>query len=187
MGEVDLEMLLKLRLLVARHGEMDCARWWNTQGLLGRHGAVVLRRGFPRTHLFAQARVVFSVAQARCQEVFDAPDSMTLWNLPAELEDQFDTEWQTWLDQVEDWEPYFDRLAALNGQDLIDSLQNFELITSDQIEEVRKLRRSAEGKAVLVSGGCRPNAETLTLLAGAFSRGESGSLAVPYAKLAEES
>ena len=65
--EVDLDRLLKLRLVVARHGEMDRSRWWNTQGMLGRHGALVLERGFPRTHFFAQARVVFAVARARCQ------------------------------------------------------------------------------------------------------------------------
>ena len=56
---IDFERLLKLRLVVARHGEMDAARWWNTQGMLGRRGAVVLKRGFPSTHHFAQARIVF--------------------------------------------------------------------------------------------------------------------------------
>jgi hypothetical protein len=36
---IDLEKLLKLRLVVAHFGEMDLARWWNTKaqlGLLGR-------------------------------------------------------------------------------------------------------------------------------------------------------
>ncbi len=63
---IDYERLLKLRLVVARVGEMDLARWWNTQGLLGTRGKVVLARGFPHTHCFAQARVVFTVARARC-------------------------------------------------------------------------------------------------------------------------
>jgi hypothetical protein len=35
----DLDLLLKLRLVVARYGEMDGARWWNTRGQLGRFGA----------------------------------------------------------------------------------------------------------------------------------------------------
>ena len=52
---LDLERLLKLRLVVARFGEMDLAKWWNTKGQLGRLGAA-LRRGLPRTHHFAQAR-----------------------------------------------------------------------------------------------------------------------------------
>ena len=55
--DVDLDRLLRLRLVVARFGE-DLARWWNSRGMLGRHGAVVLKGGFPATHHFAQARVV---------------------------------------------------------------------------------------------------------------------------------
>ena len=85
------------RLVVARHGEMDRAGWWNTNGMLGRYGAIALERGLPRTHRFAQARVVFAVARARCEELFDAPGSVTLWRLPAEVEDQFDEHWQAWL------------------------------------------------------------------------------------------
>ena len=33
---LDLDRLLRLRLTVARHGEMDAARWWNSKGMLGR-------------------------------------------------------------------------------------------------------------------------------------------------------
>ena len=39
---ISLDRLLKLRLVVARHGEMDRAGWWNTNGMLGRHGAIAL-------------------------------------------------------------------------------------------------------------------------------------------------
>ena len=66
----DLDRLLKLRLIVGRFGEMDNAKWWNTKGQLGRLGTAALRRGFPRTHFFAQARSVFAVAAHRCSEVF---------------------------------------------------------------------------------------------------------------------
>ena len=71
---IDFDRLLKLRLVVARYGEMDAARWWNTgdasrrTALLGRAGSVLMSRGFPRTHRFAQARLVFEVARARCAE-----------------------------------------------------------------------------------------------------------------------
>jgi hypothetical protein len=54
---MDLERLLKLRVAIARFGEMDLAKWWNTKGQLGRMGSMALRRGFPRTHRFAQARL----------------------------------------------------------------------------------------------------------------------------------
>ena len=63
---IDLDRLLKLRLVVARFGEMDLAQWWNTKGQLGPTGAMALRRGFPRTFRFAAARSVFAVAAHRC-------------------------------------------------------------------------------------------------------------------------
>ena len=87
---VDLGRPLELRLVGARFGEMDGAKWWNTKGQLGRLGAMALRRGFPRTHRFAQARSVFAVAAHRCAEVFDAPGYVTLWHLPDSIEDEFD-------------------------------------------------------------------------------------------------
>src|SRR6266481_4894558 len=64
-SSIDLDRLLKLRLVVARFGEMDVAKWWNTKGQLGRLGSAALRRGFPRTHYFAQARSVFAVVGDR--------------------------------------------------------------------------------------------------------------------------
>ncbi len=39
---IDLDRLLKLRLLVARFGEMDLARWWNTR-LIGAGKKVILQ------------------------------------------------------------------------------------------------------------------------------------------------
>ena len=83
---IDFKRLFKLRLVVARHGEMDAARWWNTQGVLGPRGVSVLKRGFPKTHCFAQARIVFEVARSRCHELFDPPGCITLWSLPAAIE-----------------------------------------------------------------------------------------------------
>src|SRR3954453_10781869 len=104
---LDFDGLLKFRLIVARFGEMDLAKWWNPRGQLGRLGAAALRRGFPRTHYFAQARSVFAVAAQRCQEVFDPPDGVTLWRLPAATEDGFDAQWERWLDRANEWQPMF--------------------------------------------------------------------------------
>src|SRR5689334_12632131 len=100
---VDLDRLRKLRLVVARFGAMHLARWWNTKGQLGRLGAAALRRGFPRTHRFAQARSVFAVAAHRCREVFDPPGCVTLWRLPAAIEEALDDRWEQWLDNAGDW------------------------------------------------------------------------------------
>lgn len=180
---IDLDRLLKLRLVIARHGEMDLARWWNTQGMLGRRGAVVLKRGFPTTHYFAQARVVFAVARSRCNELFSPPGCMTLWNLPAELEDQFEEHWHSWLDQGASWTSFFEQLAALDGADLLKELLAFGLISPSEVEVVGKLRRSAENRAVALAGTHQPRDDVITLLAAGFSRGEPGNPAIPYARL----
>lgn len=180
---VDFTKLFKLRLVVARHGEMDAARWWNTQGVLGRRGSVVLKRGFPATHHFAQARVVFAVARSRCHELFDPPGCMTLWNLPAETEDQFEENWQTWLDEGESWAPFFETLSAQTGADLLGALTQCGLATDAHLEAVAKLRRSAENRAVPIAGTHRPADDILTLLAAGFARGEPGAPAIPYARL----
>jgi hypothetical protein len=181
-NSISLDHLLKLRLVVARFGEMDIAKWWNTLGLLGPRGAVVLKRGLPRTHQFAQARIVFSVARSRCNEIFSPPGCMTLWNLPAEIEDQFEEHWQEWLDHIQNWSQFFEELANLKGTDLLDSLCQFNLISPTQMEEIRKLRRSAESRAVPIPGVHLPNDDILTILAAGFSRGEIGNPAIPYAR-----
>lgn len=181
--ELDFARLLKLRLVVARHGEMDLARWWNSQGMLGRQGAVVLRRGFPTTHYFAQARVVFEVARSRCCELFNPPGCVTLWNLPAEIEDAFDEHWQLWLDEGDQWAPLFERLAKIRRADLIEALTAFELLTPQQCEVVGEFRRSAEGRAVRLHDLRIADDELMTLLAAGFARGEPGKLAIPYARL----
>lgn len=105
MSDIDYDRLLKLRLAVGRFGEMDIAKWWNTTGQLGRWAASVLRRGFPRTYHFAQARSVFAVAAHRCAERFDLPDGVTLWRLPEALEEEFDVRWEHWLDAASEWKP----------------------------------------------------------------------------------
>src|SRR6516162_6966210 len=97
---INFDRLLKLRLVVARFGEMDLAKWWNTRGQLSRLGTAALRRGFPRTHYFAQARSVFAVAAHRCRELFDPPESVTLWQLPNAVEEDFESHWERWLEQA---------------------------------------------------------------------------------------
>jgi len=181
--KLDLARLLRLRLVVARHGEMDVARWWNTQGVLGRRGAIAFGRGFPSTHYFAQARVVFAVARSRCHELFDPPGCMTLWTLPVDVEDQFAEHWQAWLNESTRWTPFFDELAKDNGHDLLRTLAKLHLVSEAQLDAVGKLRRSAENRAVPLPGTHQPNDEIFTLLAAGFARGEPGNLAIPYARL----
>jgi len=181
----DFSRLLKLRLVVARFGEMDCAKWWNTKGQLGRLGAVALRRGFPRTHHFAQARSVLAVAAHRCSEVFDPPACVTLWRLPEPIEQEFEAHWKQWLDNAGEWTTFFEKLESLAGGDLTEILRTFELVSDHDVEAFSRLRRSAEGRAVPLPGIFASTDADVALLALGFARGEPSALAVPYARSAD--
>jgi hypothetical protein len=180
---LDFDHLFKLRLVVARVGEMDNAKWWNTKRQLAQVGAMALQRGFPRTYRFAQARAVFAVATQRCAELFSPPGCVTLWALPAAIEDEFEERWQQWLDDYSAWEPFFSKVESLSGTDLLSALRGLELIGGGTTDAVGKLKRSAEGRGVPLPGLFAADDATLDLLAAGFSRGESGSPAVPYARL----
>lgn len=184
-ASIDLERLLKLRLVVARFGEMDLAKWWNTKGQLGRLGAAALRRGFPRTHRFAQARSVFAVAAHRCSEVFEPPGCVTLWRLPEVVEEAFDARWEHWLDHASEWTGFFEKLESLSGTDLSDILRAFEIVSERDVAAYAKLRRSAEGRAVPLPGIFSGTDADVALLALGFARGEPSALAVPYARRAD--
>jgi hypothetical protein len=170
---------MKLRLVVARVGEMDLAGWWNTNAQLGAIGSSVLSRGFRRTHHFAQARSVFAVAAHRSREVYEAPGTVTLWKLPAAMEDEFGLAWEQWLDEAPSWAEFFTQLESCSP-DLESELMRLEVVTTGDVERVRKLRRSAERRAVAVPGVFTGTVEDLTMLALAFSHGEPGALTVPY-------
>jgi hypothetical protein len=179
---IDVDRVLQLRLVVARFGEMDVAKWWNTKGQLGRLGSPALRRGFPRTHHFAQARSVFAVAAHRCAEVFEAPGCVTLWRLPEAIEEEFDSRWEHWLDHAAEWQPFFQKLEELQGTDLVAALRWFEVISDADADGLTRLRRSVEGRAVPLPRVFSPTNADITLLALGFARAEVGALAVPYAR-----
>lgn len=180
---IDLDLLLKLRLVVARFGEMDIAKWWNTQGQLGRLGALAIRRGFPGTHRFARARSVFAVAGAVCAKAFDPPGCATLWRLPSSVEEAFDARWEHWIEAGETWEPFFAGLERLQEPDLTLAFDSLGLLEQPDRDALARLRRSAEGRAVPLPGTFNEDDATIRLLAVAFARGEPGALAVPYARL----
>jgi hypothetical protein len=181
---MDLDRLLKLRLVVARFGEMDLARWWNTKGQLGRLGAMALSRGFPRTHYFAAAKSVFAVAAHRCKEVFDPPDCVTLWSLPPSIEEEFDARWENWVDDAPTWAPLFEQLESLSSDDLVGTFQRLALVSEHDVETASRLRRSAENRAVQLPGSFTGTDQDAALLALGFARSESGALAVPYMRRA---
>jgi len=184
--EVDLDLLLKRRLIVARYGEMDLGRWWNTTQL-GADGAQVLKRGFPRTHHFAQARSVFVVASHRCDERFDplgdvAATSVTLWRLPAEIEEAFDARWEEWLDNAEDWTDLFVRLQKPQD-DLVNVLLAEDAVALVDVDAHARGARRVDGRRVCVSNAFSRSDSDVAQLALGFAHGASGELVVPYAGL----
>jgi hypothetical protein len=180
---LDLDHLFKLRLAVARWGEKDIAGWWNTDGMLGRHGEMALSRGMPRTHFVAQARVVFAVATDRCEKLFNPPRSMTLWSLPPAIEDALEDRIQEILDDLPAWARFFERLKTVAGSDLVETLRTLGLARDSVMTSVRTLSLGADGHSVPLPGLHRPSDEVVELLAAAFSLGGSGRLVVPYARL----
>ena len=177
---IDLDRLLKLRAVVARFGEGELAGWWNTKGQLGKSGAAALRRGFPRTHHFAQARSVFAVAAERCAKIFDPPGSVTLWRLDERTEEAFDARWEQWLDDASAWAPFFESLVTLSGSDLVAILTSLALVTDGEAARFAKLKRSAN--AVPLPGFYAATDADVAVLALGFGRGAPGDLAVPYAR-----
>jgi hypothetical protein len=184
-ADLDLEWLLKVRTVVARIGEMDLARWWNSNGQLGPQGASVLRRGLPRTHHFAQVRSVCLVAAARCAQIFDPPGSVTLWRLTDPLEERLETLWESWLDDVESWRPFFERVAAIKAKDLSACLSEFGLVTADDVATTRNLKKSTDGRSMQMPGLFDGSRKAVIMLALSFGYGSPGNLVVPYARRAD--
>lgn len=179
-----LDRLLKLRLVVGRAGEADHFGWWSTQGVLGNIGESLFRRGFSRTHPWARARVVFEVARQRCLERYPDPKAVTLWNLPAVIEDAFDHRWASWVEALEQWSPFFQKLQNMPTAPLLDNLGDFDLWSPAHAKALNSLLHSGSPGVQLPNQALDDHA--LTLLAGAFSLGEQGAPIVPWLDLGVE-
>jgi hypothetical protein len=106
---------------------------------------------------------------------------VTLWNLPARLEDDFDARWSEWIESKE-WPSFFDELQVC-GDDLLTMLRERGLLSDAQADEVQRMRRSAEGRAVVLKGPRKVNNDTITLLAAGYCKGKTKNPAVPYARV----
>jgi hypothetical protein len=183
---VRVDHLFKCRVVIARLGEMDKsgAGWWNTNGLLGTVGASALRRNFPFTHWFAQARAVIAVATSRSSEVFPLPQNcVSLWKLAPEFEAQLLEQWPDWLKDADVWRPFFESVANLQNMPVASALQEFHLATSVDIAAVDGLKRSHEGKALLLPTREPVDEVAVTRMALGFGHGDHGHPAIPYMRL----
>ena len=80
-----------------------------------------------------------------------------------------------------------DQPTCFSGKELLELLSERDLISQEQIENAKKMRRSAEGRSVQISGMDELNNEALTMLAAGFFRGEPGKPAIPYLNKKDES
>lgn len=182
--DLDLMWLCRIRIVVARLGEMDVLRWWNTDGQLSSFGAKVMSRGLPRTHYFAQARSVFAVAAHRSAQVFNPPNCATLWHLTDSVEDEFDARWESWLDDAGNWKPFFEEVARIQSGPVAGVLQALGLVTDEEVDELsRQLRRSATQSSVLLPNAFTRDRRSIAQLALGHGLSGIGDLAVPYARL----
>lgn len=179
-AEVLAKKIVQLRLVVARHGEMDRSKWWNTKGLLSNIGELALSRGFPKSHVFACARAVFAVASARSEEVFDPPDSFTLWHLPADIEDLVEDAWSRWLEHPDEWKDTLAQINAVGAGDLVEILVVLKLVSEVSVGRAKGLRRADDRRSVPIKTETASAIDAIELLALAHSSSETAKLAVPF-------
>jgi hypothetical protein len=167
-------------MAVARQGEMDRSKWWNTNGLLSQVGELAISRGFPKSHVFARARAAFAVASARSEEVFNPPDSYTLWRLPVEIEDQLEDAWAGWLESPDEWKDLLERIDAAGSNDLVSVLTSLELVSEQTVNRAKGRRRADDLKSVPLKMDGETVIEAIELLAVAHGSSAPGKLAVPF-------
>jgi hypothetical protein len=110
---------------------------------------------------------------------------VTLWTLPARLEDDLEATWSRAIERADDWEPFFAELEVCTV-DLANEMTRLTLIDDSHLEQLSRLKRSAEQRAVSLPGDFTWSANDFAMLALGFSRGAKGSPAVPFQKWRSE-
>jgi hypothetical protein len=177
---IDIPRLFKLRAAVGRFGEMDGAGWWNTQGVLGPRGAVVYKRGLPRTHFLARVRVVATVAAERSRTIYPSPGVATLWSLPPAIERALSFRERAWATNGSDteWAEFEVAIVSPPTGDLSGWLVTLGLVDQVVEEQVAALASAPGGKGVTVPGPVDDKA--IQLLAAGHGRGAPRELVVPF-------
>lgn len=179
-ASVDLDLLLRARLFVARLGERDVQSWWATDGILGPDGAYVGPRVLPKTHGTARARIAFAVANHACLERH--PDSSVhhLFRLDPEIEDRLDAFLVERLGAFDWWAETLGQLEKIErGTDAAAVLRDAGICSLEDLTYASDLKLGPDGRSlpVEVSSGWEC---TVRRLAAGFCRSGPGALAVPY-------
>ncbi len=134
-------------------GEMDRNKWWNTKGLLSSIGEMAISRGLPKTHVFARCRSAFAVASARSDEVFNPPNSFTLWRLPVEIEDKIEDEWATWIGNPEPWDKFIKEVDGQSKGAVADVIAQLGLASEVTLESLPTFKRASDFRSVPIKAG----------------------------------
>lgn len=162
-------------------GESDNAKWWASDGVLSSLGQYPYERLAPRTAPLARARVVFSIARARCEA--QAPKgAVTLWTLPAALEEAFEDRWSYWLDHLGDWAEAFADVEGISTSDVLAALRELNLIGDTQVAEAQALTASPPDPVVELPSPPTIGDDALRRLAAGFACGRTSALVVPYVR-----
>ncbi|MBZ5596033.1 MAG: BrxE family protein [Acidobacteriia bacterium] len=93
---LEMSLLLRYRLAIARLGERDLFHWWESSALT-EEGRYALGRLFRHTSFWTAIHLAMEAARARHEAVVPAGARVTLFNLGDEIEQLFDV----WLSERE--------------------------------------------------------------------------------------
>lgn len=177
---VDLDLLLRARLFVARLGERDVHSWWATDGILGADGAFVGPRVLPKTHGTGRARIAFAVARHACLERHPDRAVQHLFLLDPETEDRLDAYLVERLDAFDWWAETLRQLEAIGeGADPTEVLRDAQIASDADFTHIADLELGPDGRSLPMEPA-DTWAGTIRRLATGFCRSEPSSLAVPY-------
>lgn len=179
-ASVDLDLLLRARLFIARLGERDVRSWWATDGILGSDGAFVGPRVLPKTHGTARARIAFAVVRHACLERHPDTSVHHLFSLDPEIEDRLDAFLVERLDAFDWWAETLGRLEKIEQDvDAAAVLQGAGITSADDLTHVSGLKLGPDARSLPVEVSSSWDG-TVRRLAAGFCRSEPGGLAVPY-------
>lgn len=99
------------------------------------------------------------------------------------IEDEFDAKWEGWLDDANEWKPFFASVAEISTTDVRTALVDHALVEPAEVEVANSLKRSAERISVQLPNAFSRDRSSVALLALGFALSKVGDLAIPYSRL----
>lgn len=136
----------------------------------------------PSDALFCSGSKCHCRCAASLRSTFRLARCATLWNLTEEIEDAFDSNWESWLDEAAGWKPFFEVIARIRSSDLVTTLEQLDLVTREEVDALNQLKCLADGHAVQIPDLFDGQRGVVSLLALGFGLGRVGEPVIPYAR-----